>query len=196
MDGHGRSEGSATNLGRFGTGRTSAGAAERATYAGRITHAAIAALVAEYEDASGIDIARVVARVLSSQAVGLSYKRSIHAAALSAAGVYWGWFRQPELRFLGAEVPLDRGRCDITWQLPSGAVLIDEVKSGVRPRFNWSLDDQLKRYAKAASAKYGKSFFGIRVCWLSAPQLSATFDARLNKIADGPEYFSLAEAGH
>lgn len=185
--------GSRTSGGRFGPSRASSGAAERAAYAGTVTHEAIAALVAEYQDASGIDMARVVARVVASQSVNLSYKRSLHAAALSAAAVYWGWFRQPDLRFLSAELPLDRGRCDILWQLPHGGVLIDEVKTGLRPRFSWRLDDQVRRYAEAARVRYGKDFFGIRVCWLSAPQLSATFDWRLSKIADGPDYRATPE---
>ena len=178
--------------GRFGSGRVSTGTAERAAYAGKIAHQAIALAVAECVDPSGIELARVVARVLRDQGLQLSYRRSLQAEGLSALGVYWGWFRQPELKLLGAEVPTGTGRCDLVWEMPDARILIDEIKTGSRPGFTWRVDDQVRRYVAAAAVSYGSSFYGLRVCWLSAPHLSATFDGSLTKIAEGPFYQPVA----
>jgi len=46
----------------------------------------------------------------------------------------------------------------------------------------------MQRYLDVARVRYGRDFFGLRVCWLRAPGLSATLDASGRRKANGPSY--------
>ena len=76
--------------------------------------------------------------------------------AVTAAGVYLNRFRpESPARFLGAEVPLDRGRADVIHELASGRVLIDEVKLGMERHLEPTVRAQITRYLDRGSEAPG-----------------------------------------
>ena len=135
------------------------------------------------------EILSEVKRLLEKSPVTLSTRRAIAVSVVTHVKAYGRFYRAPELQLLGAEVALSpTSRCDLVWRLPNGQILIDEVKTGAPGRLNWTPTQQQRRYLDIARVTYDKDFYGLRVCWLRAPALSATLDASGRRLITGPRY--------
>ncbi|GAA1243218.1 PD-(D/E)XK nuclease family protein [Oryzihumus leptocrescens] len=79
----------------------------------------------------------------------------------------------PQWRFHGAELHLGRGRIDLLWRAPHGALLIDELKTGHAGLFASSANlTQARRYLHDGRGRYGRYLSGLRLLSLSHPAQS------------------------
>ncbi len=172
--------------GRFAPGHKRTNHAGLYQLIGTQVHAALAKTV--LDGRFDIDeIRTLVKSMLASTDINATMRRAISVAVVTQVKTYGRFFWSPELEFVESEVALTAtSRCDLMWKLPDGRILIDEVKSGTPPGFNWAPTEQVKRYLEAANSKYAHSFYGLRVCFLRTPGLSATLDASGRRIASGP----------
>ncbi|HTD57680.1 MAG TPA: hypothetical protein VK672_02195 [Solirubrobacteraceae bacterium] len=180
--------------GRFQLGHERTDHKSRHRLVGSLVHAQLAILASktrfELEEISAL-----LARMLRDVPLTNNSRRAIWVAVATQLKVYERFFRAPELQLRGAEVVLrDDSRCDLVWDLPDGRVLIDEIKTGAPARQGWLPDDQIQRYLDVARVRYGRDFFGLRVCWLRAPGLSATLDTSGRRKASGPLYAGASDA--
>lgn len=172
--------------GRFEIGHQRTDHQSRYRLIGALVHSTLAILAPDgvYESERIFDQTR---RLLADVALTRSARRAVAVAALTQVMAYGRFFHEPELRFVGAEVTLDPGsRCDLVWRLPDGRMLVDEVKTGAPPGIKWLPSDQVRRYLDVARVKWGRGFYGLRVCWLRAPGLSATLDSSGRRLVNGP----------
>ncbi|MBR7744353.1 hypothetical protein KC207_13750 [Phycicoccus sp. BSK3Z-2] len=91
--------------------------------------------------------------------------------------------------FLGAEVPVVRGRVDLAWSHPDCGVWFDEIKvwRHARTVWDWRTYDQIERYLSAGSAMFGDAFTGVRLV-----VTGHTYDCVL--VDPGGEVIPLAES--
>jgi hypothetical protein len=172
--------------GRFEIGHQRTDHQSRYRLIGTLVHSILAILASDgiYEPER---ILGQIRTLLADVAMTGSSRRAIAVAALTQVMAYGRFFHEREIRFVGAEVTLDPGlRCDLVWRLPDGRMLVDEVKTGAPPGLKWLPSDQIRRYLDVARVKWGGGFYGLRVCWLRAPGLSATLDSSGKRIVQGP----------
>lgn len=134
-----------------------------------------------------LTLARIAREVFMEHPV--KYRpREAFLDAVTAAGVYLHRFRpESPARFLGAEVPLDRGRADVVHELASGRVLIDEVKLGMERHLDQTVRSQITRYLDRGSELWGSRFFGVRLCSVHQPAHSIIYtvqDRKGNLVGD------------
>jgi hypothetical protein len=174
--------------GRFQPGHERTDHKSRHRLVGALVHAQLA-ILARKTRFELEEISALLAAMLRDIPITNNSRRAIWLAVATQLKVYERFFRAPELQLRGAEVVLrDDSRCDLVWDLPNGRVLIDEIKTGAPARQGWLPDDQVQRYLDVARVRYGGDFYGLRVCWLRAPGLSATLDASGRRMASGPSY--------
>jgi hypothetical protein len=146
-------------------------------------------MLATAGDWSQSKVQSVTTELLTTVPLTYSARRAVSVAVTSHLSVYRRYFRSAPLTLVGAEVILaPDSRCDLVWLLPNHAILIDEIKTGSPPGVFWMPDDQISRYLAAARKRWGRGFYGLRVCWLRAPGLSATLAVTGERIATGPSY--------
>lgn len=109
----------------------------------------------------------------------LSHFRPIEVRAhrqtiAGAVGSYF-WHLLPPARFqfLGAELHLGTGRTDLLWGDQSGAVVVDELKTGhVRALSSAATAQQVHKYLAGGSALWGAAFLGVRLLSTASPRQS------------------------
>lgn len=176
--------------GRFESGHQRTDHDSRARLIGTVTHTLIATHALAGIFSTDVIFAETK-QLLARAAVNPTTRRAISVGVLTQVKTYGRFFRSPDLRLVGAEVVLDStSRCDLVWRLPDGRILIDEVKTGIPNRINWTPNEQVRRYLDIARVTYAPDFYGLRVCWLRAPAHSATFDASGLRMRTGPSYDS------
>ena len=142
--------------------------------AGQIAHRVIAEALS-IDKASDIDwIDRRVKQLCKTLGRGLNARRVYGNAATSV--VAYLRFLQPTIAtLLHAEETISGVRPDLAWQLASGAVFFDELKTGRYVDAN-RVAAQAHRQVEAGWNQYHLAFVGVRVISTASAQRSLLFD--------------------
>lgn len=105
------------------------------------------------------------------------YRQATRQRLCSAVAVYFRYFAPPaDWQHHATELTTADGcRFDLTWLLPDGRYVIDEIKAG-RPASaaeRHGDQQQLDRYLAAGALMWGEHFGGVRLLMLGAPRDSA-----------------------
>lgn len=96
--------------------------------------------------------------------------------ATTAAGVYLHRFRpMPPWQLLATEMPVERCRFDLVFEVPNGHVLIDELKLGVGRPNEAAVRRQIDRYLELGEVTWGTRFLGVRLCAVHEPTQSRVY---------------------
>lgn len=103
-------------------------------------------------------------------------QRSVWLRCVTASAVYFARCRPSgDWHLTGVEVDLGGAIADLVWSA-SGAVVIDEIKSGSATIASPAIADQVRRLAIGGRARFGRRFVGVRLVPLAAPARLCTYD--------------------
>jgi len=115
------------------------------------------------------------------QARRLAARQSVVTTAAS----YFRFCVPPEgWTCIGAEVQLERAVADIVWQHDSGAVLVDELKTGPVGN-NDCRHDQIDRLVAGAGNRWPTEFAGVRLVFTARPAASHVVAQRAGGFWEG-----------
>lgn len=141
--------------------------------AGRVAHRVIAeALSADRLPDHGWLQARV--DTFSSSLGNSLNARRMRINAYTSAAKYLSSLRPTAARLLCAEQSIAGTRPDLVWELQSGGIFFDELKTG-RYVTVQRVADQACRQMESGWAEYGCSFIGVRVISIASPARSLLF---------------------
>lgn len=145
---------------------------------GRRVHRAIAKLVTGPEPAGPDEVLAVVSSMWHRDPIGGSVASSARLRTSTSVSIYLARFRPGDAwELAGCEVRLGRAVADLVWRDPAnGAVVVDEVKTGVVDVSDGRVADQLRRLAVGGRARWRDDFVGVRLVPLGSPARSVLVD--------------------
>lgn len=175
------------------TGRSTPSATMRAV--GSATHAAVGELAQRRDELSSQLVLRVAAR--HARDVASSTRSTIgsqHVAPL--CGIAVRLFPPRSWRFVGCEVPAERGAVDVVWAHEDHGVLVDELKVAGLARVveDARTRGQVDSYRRWGVGEFGDTFLGVRLLTLSGPLKSRWYPplGAWSLLVDSPWWFGFA----
>lgn len=141
--------------------------------AGRIAHIVVTEAVTAPERPEIAALQRRVSQLCRDMGASMNARRT-YINALTSATKYLTRLRPTCAHLLHSEETIDGARPDLVWQLPSGAVMFDELKTG-RYVTAERVADQARAHVEAGWAEFGCAFVGVRVISTSSPARSLLF---------------------
>ena len=134
----------------------------------RRTHALIAGFCRDGQRPDPVRVWRRTAELFAASPV--SHNHAARQRAACAVAVYFSRLQRPWWEFVG-DADLGTGRDELVWRTPAGAVVLDEIRTGMpgQALASRELLEQLTRDQEAAAAAFGSAFAGVRLLPLTAP---------------------------
>lgn len=144
----------------------------RAAAIGVLAHRGIAHLLAHTEHPSDKQV-RDVSRHLVALYPAVEARSHRQKLTGMIHSYFWNFLPPAAYQFFGAELDLGLGRVDLLWKSSSGAVFVDEVKTGHSPSLLTSaVVEQVENYRILGLAVWPDHFLGIRLLSTASPNAS------------------------